>query len=109
LGARLLGKAPRLAVASPVYLAHRGTPQTLADLVRHDCILGPGLSGRTGWSFTRSGRATSVNVDGKIKVASADGVVACQSGARNSGRLSMDVSGRTRGRGARRNPLRLST
>jgi DNA-binding transcriptional LysR family regulator len=77
LGARLLGKAPRLAVASPAYLAHRGTPQTLADLVRHDSILGPGLSGRTGWSFTRSGRVTSVNVDGKIKVASADGVVAC--------------------------------
>jgi DNA-binding transcriptional LysR family regulator len=76
-GARLLGKAPRLAVASPAYLARRGTPQTPADLVRHDCILGPGLSGRTGWNFTRSGRAMSVAVEGPIKVASADGVVAC--------------------------------
>jgi DNA-binding transcriptional LysR family regulator len=76
-GARLLGKAPRFAVASPAYLARKGTPQTLTDLARHDCILGPGLSGRTGWSFTRAGRATSVAVQGPIKVASADGVVAC--------------------------------
>jgi DNA-binding transcriptional LysR family regulator len=76
-GARLLGKAPRLTVASPAYLARRGTPQTPADLARHDCILGPGLSGRRGWSFTRSGRAMSVTVQGPIKVASADGVVAC--------------------------------
>jgi DNA-binding transcriptional LysR family regulator len=76
-GARRLAKAPRLAVASPAYLARRGTPQTLADLARHDCILGPGLSGRTGWSFTRSGRATSATVKGQMKVASADGVVAC--------------------------------
>jgi DNA-binding transcriptional LysR family regulator len=76
-GARLLGKAPRFAVASPPYLARRGTPQTPADLARHDCILGPGHSGRTGWSFTRSGRTTSVSVKGPIKVASADGVIAC--------------------------------
>jgi DNA-binding transcriptional LysR family regulator len=76
-GARLLGRAPRLAVVSPAYLARRGTPQTLADLAKHDCILGPGLSGRTGWNFTRSGRARSVTVEGPIKVASADGVIAC--------------------------------
>jgi len=76
-GARLLGKAPRLAVASPAYLARRGTPQTPAALARHECILGPGRSGRTGWRFTRSGRATSITVKGLIKVASADGVVAC--------------------------------
>jgi DNA-binding transcriptional LysR family regulator len=76
-GARLLGKAPRLAVASPAYLARRGTPQTPADLPGHDCILGPGLSGRAGWTFTRAGRATSVTAQGPIKVASAAGVVAC--------------------------------
>ena len=76
-GARSLGKAPRLVVASPGYIARRGRPQTPADLARHDCILGPGLSGRTGWSFTRSGKAASVIVEGSIKVSSADGVVAC--------------------------------
>jgi DNA-binding transcriptional LysR family regulator len=76
-GARLLGKAPRVAVASPAYLARRGTPHTPTDLATHDCILGPGLSSRTGWSFTRSGRATFVTVEGPMKVTSADGVVAC--------------------------------
>jgi DNA-binding transcriptional LysR family regulator len=76
-GARLLGKAPRLVVASPDYLARKGTPQTPADFASHDCILGPGLSGRTGWSFARSGKAASVTVKGLIKVTSADGVIAC--------------------------------
>ncbi len=76
-GARLLGKAPRLAVASPGYLTRRGTPQAPADLASHDCILGPGLSGASGWRFARAGRATSVTVAGPIKVAAADGVVAC--------------------------------
>jgi DNA-binding transcriptional LysR family regulator len=76
-GARLLGKAPRLVVASPGYIARKGTPQTPADLARHDCILGPGLSGPTGWSFTRSGQVASVTVEGPIKLTSADGVVAC--------------------------------
>ena len=76
-GALLLGKAPRFAVASPSYLARRGTPQTPADLSRHECILVSGLSGRTSWSFASAGRATSVTVAGPIKIASADGVVAC--------------------------------
>src|SRR5207245_7306532 len=66
-----------LVVASTGYIARKGTPQTPADLARHDCILGPGLSGRTGWSFTRSGKAASVAVEGSIKVTSADGVIAC--------------------------------
>jgi len=76
-GARLLGKAPRLAVASPSYVARKGTPKTPADLAQHDCILGPGLSGRTGWRFTRAGRTTPATVQGPLKVAAADGVVAC--------------------------------
>jgi DNA-binding transcriptional LysR family regulator len=76
-GARLLATAPRFVVASPDYLARRGIPESLVDLARHECIVGPGLSGRTGWSFTRSGAVTSVNVDGQVQVASAEGVIAC--------------------------------
>lgn len=76
-GARLLASAPRLAVASPAYLAARGVPRTITDLSRHDCIVGPGLSGRTGWRFSRSGTVTSVPVDGRVQVASAEGVMAC--------------------------------
>jgi DNA-binding transcriptional LysR family regulator len=76
-GARLLASAPRLVIASSAYLARRGVPETLADLSGHDCIVGPGLSGRRGWAFQRSGAVTSVAVEGRVQVASADGVVAC--------------------------------
>lgn len=76
-GARLLASAPRLAIAAPAYLAQRGTPETLADLSQHDCIVGPGLSGRSGWSFTQAGAVTSVVVEGRVQVASAEGVMAC--------------------------------
>jgi DNA-binding transcriptional LysR family regulator len=76
-GARLLVKASRLVVAAPAYLAKRGTPKTLTELSGHDCIVGPGHSGRRGWSFTRSGAVTSVAVDGRVQVDSADGVVGC--------------------------------
>jgi len=75
-GARLLASAPRLVIAAPAYLAQRGTPETLDDLSRHDCIVGPGLSG-SGWSFTRAGAVTSVVVEGRLQVVSAEGVMAC--------------------------------
>jgi DNA-binding transcriptional LysR family regulator len=64
----------RLGVKLLLRTTRRVTP---TDLAGHDCILGPGLSGASGWRFTRAGRATSVTVEGPIKVASADGVVAC--------------------------------
>jgi DNA-binding transcriptional LysR family regulator len=76
-GVRLLASSPRLVVASPAYLARRGVPQTLADLSRHDGIVGPGLTGRRGWAFGRSGAVTSVAIDGRVRVASTDGVMAC--------------------------------
>lgn len=76
-GVRLLASAPRLVIAAPAYLARRGVPETLADLSAHDCIVGPGLSGRKGWVFGRSSTVTSIAVEGRVQVASADGVMAC--------------------------------
>jgi DNA-binding transcriptional LysR family regulator len=76
-GARLLASAPRFVIASQRYLDLRGTPATPADLSRHDCITGPGLSGEAGWTFWRSGAVTSIQVKGRVQVASAEGVVAC--------------------------------
>jgi DNA-binding transcriptional LysR family regulator len=64
-------------IASQRYLKLRGTPATPADLSRHDCITGPGLSGEAGWTFRRSGAVTSIQVKGRVQVASAEGVVAC--------------------------------
>lgn len=76
-GARLLASAPRLVIAAPSYLAKRGTPKMLADLASHDCIVGPGLSGQSGWSFKRASAVTSIAVEGRVQVATADGVIAC--------------------------------
>jgi DNA-binding transcriptional LysR family regulator len=76
-GSRRLATAPRFAIASPAYLRERGIPDTLTDLSRHDCIVGPGWSAGSSWSFTRGGAATSVSVEGRVQVATADGVIAC--------------------------------
>ena len=76
-GHRRLATARRHVVASPSYLARRGVPATPADLAMHDCVLGPGLSGPDGWRFTRSGAPTSVAVEGRVRVASAEGMIAC--------------------------------
>jgi len=75
-GARKLETMPRFLVAAPAYLAARGTPKTPADLASHDCIFGPGLFGRTTWSFSRNGAETSVDVHGRITTDSGPGVFA---------------------------------
>ncbi|MBR0853707.1 LysR family transcriptional regulator [Bradyrhizobium liaoningense] len=75
-GARKLATLPRFLVAAPSYLAERGTPKRPADLASHDCIFGPGLFGRTTWSFTRNGAETSVDVHGRITTDSGPGVFA---------------------------------
>ncbi|MCK1389993.1 LysR family transcriptional regulator [Bradyrhizobium sp. 1] len=75
-GARMLATLPRFLVAAPSYLAERGIPNTPADLASHDCIFGPGLFGRTTWSFTRNGAETSVDVHGRITTDSGSGVFA---------------------------------
>jgi DNA-binding transcriptional LysR family regulator len=75
-GARKLETLPRFLVASPAYLAARGTPKTPADLASHDCVFGPGLFGRASWSFSRNGTETSVDVRGRIHTDSGPGVFA---------------------------------
>jgi DNA-binding transcriptional LysR family regulator len=76
-GARRLASAPRLVVASPAYLQERGTPRTLADLSAHDCVFGPGGASRQGWAFRRGGEFVPVDVDGRVRVESGEGVIAC--------------------------------
>ncbi len=75
-GARKLETLSRMLVASPSYLAVRGTPKTPADLASHDCIFGPGRSFRANWSFTRNGAETSVDVRGRIHTDSGLGAFA---------------------------------
>jgi len=75
-GARRLATLPTMLVATPGYLATRGTPRTPADLASHDCIAGPGNFGRNSWSFNRNGTEMSVDVCGRVSADSGPGLFA---------------------------------
>ena len=76
--AHVLCQLPLVMVASPAYLAAKGTPQHPDGLAAHDCINGLLASGtRSKWSF-RSGDGSSfdINPRGRIVVANEMGIVA---------------------------------
>lgn len=75
-GARRLTSLPRVAVASPAYLAERGTPGRPQDLAGHDCLFGPGLTERASWLFAGNGVPPRGVVE-RVRVATAEGVIAC--------------------------------
>jgi DNA-binding transcriptional LysR family regulator len=58
-----------IACASPAYLAERGTPETVADLEKHDCLAyaywSPSIPCR--WPFARHGKSEEVLANGRIR------------------------------------------
>lgn len=75
-GARKLAEVDRVVVAAPDYLSARGAPDTPADLAKHDCIVQHGLFGGESWRFTRNKTVTSVEVNARLWINSASGVLA---------------------------------
>ncbi len=68
LVARKLAPSQRVFVASPGYLSTAGTPDTLADLQRHDCVIfGPTIEGAS-WTVEGPGSPEVVPVKGRIAV-----------------------------------------
>jgi DNA-binding transcriptional LysR family regulator len=65
-GARKLALVERLVIAAPDYLAAHGTPNTPADLAKHDCILQHGSFGGESWRFTHNKTVTSVDVPARL-------------------------------------------
>jgi DNA-binding transcriptional LysR family regulator len=66
---------PRVLTASPAYLAKVGVPETPADLSAHDIIVGP-VSVTTNWAFRgNGGTATSVRVEGRLRIAGNEGAI----------------------------------
>jgi DNA-binding transcriptional LysR family regulator len=56
-------------VASPIYLAERGTPKTPQDLERHNCIRIRFPSGvYLPWRFGSKGRSLEIQVDGSLVI-----------------------------------------
>jgi DNA-binding transcriptional LysR family regulator len=73
--ARRIRGWPRVLTASLDYLAMAGLPQTPGDLSAHAIILGP-VSVSTNWVFRKGGTATSVRVDGRLRIAGNEGAIA---------------------------------
>ncbi len=59
-----LAENRRAVVASPDYLVRHGTPRTLADLSRHNCL---SLGQQRGWMFRGKDEIVSIKVSGLIE------------------------------------------
>ena len=106
--ARKLESARRLFIASPSYLARRGSPMSLADLARHDLVSGPGDAGDQTWIARRNGQIERQSLSPCIHSRSATGVVACVvAGLRHRCGIELDVRGRARFRQGDRDSYRL--
>ncbi|EYF03725.1 LysR family transcriptional regulator [Chondromyces apiculatus] len=64
--ARRIGNIASALYASPRYLARAGTPATVADLSRHQCILFRATRGRVIWTFTGPTGEERMELGGQI-------------------------------------------
>jgi DNA-binding transcriptional LysR family regulator len=56
----------RVLVASPAYLKRHGTPHTLADLARHNCLAISSEGSQRGWTFRENGKTVTLKVAGNM-------------------------------------------
>jgi LysR family transcriptional regulator AphB len=71
LVARRIGTSRQSLVASPAYLAARGTPQALEDLQHHDCLVMTDASGRARWRLEGPQGPHEIPVSGRLQANSA--------------------------------------
>ena len=74
LRARKLAKSERLVLASPAYLARRGTPATPAGLRNHDAIIYSQWTGGEEWFFRRGSSEMSIRLQRRLMITAAEGV-----------------------------------
>jgi DNA-binding transcriptional LysR family regulator len=74
LVARRLGSTRRIVVATPAYLAARGTPKRPEDLAHHSCLLYAYLSTGNEWSFNGPEGEIRVRVHGNFKANNGDAI-----------------------------------
>lgn len=67
LVAQKLGSVPQLLVASRTYLDRKGDPQTLEDLVQHDCLINALKSPTSYWHFTGPEGPVRLRVKGSMR------------------------------------------
>jgi DNA-binding transcriptional LysR family regulator len=91
--ARRVGEVRRVLVASPAYLARRGTPKKPADLAAHDTILGIARSEPSEWRFGPPKRTTIVRLSPRLLVNETEArLVAARAGQGITRVLSYQVS-----------------
>jgi DNA-binding transcriptional LysR family regulator len=66
LVARKVGTLEARLLAAPGYLRRKGTPKTVADLGRHDCVLFRTRHGRGSWELTGPKGVERVGVSGSV-------------------------------------------
>jgi DNA-binding transcriptional LysR family regulator len=69
-----LGEVRRVVVASPDYVARRGSPERPADLKQHQIVSFDGVGSTPDWRFGPSGR-TSVTISARLTVNTADDAI----------------------------------
>lgn len=87
-----IGSVRQLIVASPAYLAKRGTPRNITDLAKHDSIAGAGIRFQNVWRFGPRGEKT-VTMKPRFSLNSIEGTVAAaEAGAGVANVLSYQVA-----------------
>jgi len=74
--AKRIATIQRVVVASPDYLARRGTPETPEDLVRHRIVSGPATAVPTAWRFERDGQEAAIKLDPHLSTDENEGAIA---------------------------------
>ncbi|MDP4034151.1 MAG: LysR family transcriptional regulator [Pseudorhodobacter sp.] len=75
LAAKRIGAVRRVLVASPDYLARRGTPNSPTDLKRHAVIAFTGLMPNREWRFSSGQGTSSVTLDPLIEINDAQAAI----------------------------------
>ena len=56
----------RVLVGSPAYLKRHGTPHTLADLAKHNCLAISSEGSQRGWTFLENGKQVTLKLAGNM-------------------------------------------
>lgn len=92
LVARRVGEVRSVLVASPAYLARRGTPRAPADLARHDVVFTSSRPGPLEWRFG-AGRGAAVRLQPRLLVNEIEAMLLAVRAGRGIGRaLSYQVA-----------------
>ena len=85
--ARQVGSVRRVAVASPRYIAARGTPRVPADLAKHDTIFGMARSSAREWRFGRKRRGAVMRLSPRLLVDDVEAQVQAAKAGRGVARM----------------------